>query len=67
MAGQNDGGATDLIAEIEKQNAMREKISLPNNLEFWPGLMTLFSLSFGPTFIALTISEVQSVNSRQMT
>lgn len=63
MGGEADGGAQDLIAEIEKQNEMRAKISLPNNLEFWPGVMTLFSLSFGPTFIALSISEIYAVNS----
>lgn len=66
MGGLNDG-AQDLIEEIMNQNAMREKISLPNNLEFWPGLMTLFSLSFGPTFIALSITEVYSINSAPIT
>ena len=66
MGGLNDG-AQDLIEEIMNQNAMREKISLPNNLEFWPGLMTLFSLSFGPTFIALSITEVYSINSASIT
>ena len=35
-------------------------------MEFWPGVMILFALSFGPTFIALTVPLVYTVNSRQI-
>ena len=35
-------------------------------LEFWPGLMILFSIAFGPTFIALTITESFTINSKSL-
>ena len=57
-------GNQELIAEIIQQNAMKELTTVEMTLEFWPGLMILFSIAFGPTFIALTITEVFTLNSQ---
>jgi hypothetical protein len=59
-------GNQELIAEIIQQNAMKELTTVEMTLEFWPGLMILFSIAFGPTFIALTVTEVFTVNSQQL-
>lgn len=59
-------GNQELIAEIIQQNAMKELTTVEMTLEFWPGLMILFSIAFGPTFIALTITEVFTVNSQPL-
>lgn len=41
---------------------MKELTTVMGNVEFWPGLMILLSIAFGPTFIALSITEVFTIN-----
>lgn len=44
------------------QNALREMTTVSSSLDFWPAVMILFSIAFGPTFIALNINETFTVN-----
>ena len=41
---------------------MQQNITTQSNMEFWPGLMILFSIAFGPTFLALSIEEVYNID-----
>jgi len=59
----NVAAGPDLLEEIKHQNKMKALTTVGLNLEFWPGLMILFSIAFGPTFIALSITEVFTINS----
>lgn len=52
----------DLLAEIQNANKMKELTMVTGNLDFWPGMMILFSIAFGPTFIALSLTEVFTIN-----
>lgn len=42
---------------------MRELTTVTSSLDFWPALMLLLSIAFGPTYIALTVVEIYSINS----
>ena len=57
-------GDGDAIDEINQQNALREMKSVQNNLDFWPGTLLLFTIAFGPTFIALNLSVIQTQESQ---
>lgn len=57
----------DLLAEIQNANRMKELTTVTGNLDFWPGLMILLSIAFGPTFIALSLTEIFTINSAPMT
>ena len=53
----NDG---DVLAEINEANALRELKTVQSNLDFWPGLSILFTIAFGPTFIALNLLIIRT-------
>lgn len=42
---------------------MRELTTVSSTLDFWPALMMLFCIAFGPTFIALNMTETFASNS----
>ena len=44
------------------QAEINQKVTMQINLDFWPGLLLLFSIAFGPTFLALSIQEVYNVD-----
>jgi hypothetical protein len=61
----NDGkGDDDDIFNEEQFNKDLTNVTMPSNLDFWPGIMILFSIAFGPTFLALSMQETYNLDAQ---